>query len=388
MKSRSSANEYEIGIITFPIEEASVTPLDNLLGIFSSLMNRVHVITGNAGVGVANRFEKSHFELIGHTSGSNPVTRAYNYIKTQLTITLRMAKISRYVDIWILPICGDALLPCAIFAKVLRKPIVMSLTSSTDMRSHQSDLLLSLVTIFTKINYLLADKIILYSAALIQQWNLEPYRHKILIAHEHFLDFDTFTPATSLSARPSLIGYIGRLSGEKGVQHFAKALPLILTSRQDFCAFIGGDGALKESIEASLQEGGVTDRVDLPGWIPHNDLPKHLNQLQLLVLPSYTEGLPNIMLEAMACGTPVLATPVGAIPDVIVDGKTGFIMKNNSPECIAENVMRALDSPELGRIAEAGRRFVEENYSFERTVERWKKILQNVEWSLFKEKIR
>ncbi len=131
-------------------------------------------------------------------------------------------------------------------------------------------------------------------------------------------------------------------------------------------------------IEASLQKGGVTARVDLPGWISHDDLPAYLNHLRLLVLPSYTEGLPNIMLEAMACGTPVLATPVGAIPDVIIDGKTGFIMENNSPECIAENVARALASPDLEEIAEAGRRFVEENFTFERVVERWKEVLKEV----------
>jgi glycosyltransferase involved in cell wall biosynthesis len=113
----------------------------------------------------------------------------------------------------------------------------------------------------------------------------------------------------------------------------------------------------------------LTARVDLPGWISHDDLPGYLNQLRLLVLPSYTEGLPNIMLEAMACGTPVLATPVGAIPDVIIDGKTGFIMENNSPECIAENVIRALNSPDLERIAENGRRFVEENF---RSKRRWR----------------
>ena len=75
----------------------------------------------------------------------------------------------------------------------------------------------------------------------------------------------------------------------------------------------------------------------------------------------------------------MLATPVGAIPDIIIDGKTGFIMENNSPECIAENVIRALSSPDLERIAEAGRRFVEENFTFERTVENWKEILQSIE---------
>jgi glycosyltransferase involved in cell wall biosynthesis len=378
MKNRLTANEHKIGIITFPIGKASVTPLNNLLGIFSCLMNQIYVVTGNAGVDVAHRFRESHFELIDHASGSNLVARIYNYSKTQLTITFRMAKISKYVDIWIFPICGDALLPCAILAKALRKPVVMSLTSSTDMRKHQSDFLLSVATIFTKINYLLATRIILYSPRLISEWNLEPYRHKILIAHRHFLDFNTFTVTTSLSTRPPLIGYIGRLSGEKGVQHFAQALPAILSDRQDLRVLIGGDGPLKEMIETSLQEEGVTTRVDLPGWISHDDLPKYLNQLRLLILPSYTEGLPNIMLEAMACGTPVLATPVGAIPDVIIDGKTGFIMENNSPECIAENVIRVLSSPDLEQIAENGRRFVEENFTFERVVERWKEVLEEI----------
>jgi glycosyltransferase involved in cell wall biosynthesis len=305
----------KIGIITFPLTKSAVVPLYNLISVVSSLTNQVYVITGNAGVDVAEKLKHLHFDLIHHTPGSNVITRIYNYTRTQLTITLQMLKLSPNVDIWIFPISGEALLSSVILAKLLRKPVIMSLTSSTEvMMQYQSDPRSQLIVLFAKINCYLANKVILYSPSLIEEWNLEHYRHKILIAHRHFLDFNTFTVTTPLPDRAPLIGYIGRLSGEKGVQHFAQALPAILSDRQDLHVLIGGDGQLKETIEVSLQEQALTARVDLPGWISHDDLPRYLNQLRLLVLPSYTEGLPNIMLEAMACGNLSVCESVGAMP--------------------------------------------------------------------------
>ena len=103
---------------------------------------------------------------------------------------------------------------------------------------------------------------------------------------------------------------------------------------------IGGSGPLFDEVKTYLKDAGISEFVDLLGWIHHDELPKYLCSLRLLIIPSFTEGLPNIMLEAMASGTPVLATPVGAIPDIIIDKKTGFIMENNSPPCIAKNVKR------------------------------------------------
>ena len=113
-------------------------------------------------------------------------------------------------------------------------------------------------------------------------------------------------------------------------------------------------------------------------WIPHDELPEYLNELKLLVLPSYTEGLPNIMLEAMACGTPVLATPVGAIPDVINDGENGFILESNNPEYIAENAIRALNYPNLDKIVKNARELVEKEITYEGAVERYRKILKEL----------
>jgi glycosyltransferase involved in cell wall biosynthesis len=217
---------------------------------------------------------------------------------------------------------------------------------------------------------------VLIGHSQIRDWNLEKYRDKISIAHKHFLDFDKFKIKKKFREKGNLVGYIGRFSEEKGMLNFVKAIPEIIKERSDVEFLIGGDGQLQNKIENYLDENNLTDRVNLAGWIPHDKLPDYLNELKLVVLPSYTEGLPNIMLEAMACGTPVLATPVGAIPDVITDGETGFIMGNNSPACIAENVIRALEHPDLGRIVENARALVEREFTYEVAVERYRGILE------------
>jgi glycosyltransferase involved in cell wall biosynthesis len=344
-------------------------------------LGSIYVIISRAPI-----YEQSSFDERVHVMQVMPeienrngkvANRIIKELFTQLRISFVLAK-KRDSEIYIFFLAQSLMLPI-LTMKIFRKKVVLTLGASySELSKFRKDNLLLIPKIEEKISYKLADHIIIYSENLVNKWNLEKYHHKILIAHRHYLDFETFTVTIPLPDRPPIIGYIGRLSGEKGVQHFVRALPAILSDRQDLRVLIGGDGQLKESIKASMQEEGIAASVDLLGWISHDDLPEYLNQLRLLVLPSYTEGLPNIMLEAMACGTPVLATPVGAVPDVIIDGKTGFIMEDNSHECIAKNVMRALDSPEREGIAEAGRRFVEENFTFERVVERWKEVLEDI----------
>jgi glycosyltransferase involved in cell wall biosynthesis len=141
---------------------------------------------------------------------------------------------------------------------------------------------------------------------------------------------------------------------------------------------IGGDGNLLKSVKEFLSSSNLNNSVTLVGWITHKDLPHYLNRLKLVVIPSYTEGLPNIMLESMACGTPVLATSVGAIPDFIIDGKTGFIMESNSPICIARNVIRALESPILDEISESAIKKVKFEFSYEMAVKNYEHILKRI----------
>ena len=123
-----------------------------------------------------------------------------------------------------------------------------------------------------------------------------------------------------------------------------------------------------------LDKNDLNKNTNILGKIDHDKLPNYLNKLKLLVIPSYTEGLPNIMLEAMACGTPVLSTPVGGIPDIITDGQNGFIMEDNSPESISKSVENFLEYPDIGRISENAQNTVKKYFNYDTVVKRWSDI--------------
>ena len=261
-------------------------------------------------------------------------------------------------------------------AKLSGKKTALALsTSVAKLLEPKKEPFAKLLVIVVEMNRILADRIILYSSSLIKEWNLEKHKHKIAIARKHFLDFDKFQMERKLAERESLVGYIGRFSEEKGVSNLVKAIPMI-TGEAKF--LIAGEGQLRDDIEKCLNEDKLNDRTNLAGWIQHDELPNYLNRLKLLVLPSYIEGLPNIMLEAMACGTPVLATAVGSMPELIKDSETGFVMEDNSPECIARNIIRALGHPNLEGVAQDARALVEKEFTFEAAVEAYKKILSSI----------
>lgn len=372
---------HKMGVISSPMGEGNIYPFFNLTEILGKIdSNTIFIAVHSINPQILKK-EIGNYRIIQiiHKKGINIQSRILNYIITQIEISLKIIFFFREVNTWVFFIDNGLLIPI-ITSKICGKKVIIIIGGNLMQEVEQIVSVFEITPIFlSKINKILADKIIVYSSRLINLWKLERFGQKILIAHRHFLNFTTFTITTPYKERQNFIGYIGRLSWEKGVQHFAEALPSIFCERKDIRAFIYGDGQLKEQIEALLLEAKLNDLVYLPGWISHEELPHYLNQLRLLILPSYTEGLPNIMLEAMACGTPVLATPVGAIPDVIRDGETGFIMEDNSPECIARNVLQALSDPRLEGVSERGRRYVEGEYTFEKTVERWKENLRDAD---------
>lgn len=372
--------QRNIGMVSFPSSKRESVPLANLTDILCAISDSTHIITGNKG-NIPPRVDREfHIYEIKHKERTKTFARVLTYIWTQLRISCKLMRLTRNVDLWIFFIGGEGLALPMLTAKLLRKNVVIaSAGSGFKVAQAQKDPLARALALLQNVTYRLSDKIIIYSERLIEQQNLQKYRNKISMAQKHFLDFDEFKAKKKFDERDNLIGYIGALSKAKGVPNLLEAIPRVLARKSDVEFVIGGDGQLKGKVEKYLDEENLDSKARFVGWIPHDELPKYLNNLKLLILPSYTEGLPNIILEAMACGTPVLATPVGGIPDVIKDGETGFIMENNSPECIARNVIRALSHPDLGKIAKNARALVEKEYTYEKAVERYREVLDTLD---------
>ncbi len=367
-----------IGLITSPIGITNRNQLSNFAHIVSSISDHLYFITGNAGSDVLVNSKKVHIYPINYNIQKNQFSKILHYILLQLKISCKFFQIHKNAKIWIFFHGSGTLLLPVFIAKLLRKKVVLILPGSSNALKYERNPFYKIVRILEAINLTLSDKIVIYSKILVEQWNLERYTHKICIAHEHFLDFSSFSIKNSYEKRECLIGYVGRLSEEKGILNLIEAIPQIIKCNENLKFLILGEGKLRNQIESYLIENNTDNRVTLAGWISFNELPKYLNQMRLLVLPSYTEGLPNVILEAMACGTPVLTTPVGAVPDVVKNEITGFILANNSPACITKSVVNTLEYPGIDQVIKNAHYFVEKEFSYENAVEIFKEILQNI----------
>lgn len=364
-----------IGILTFPGNKKEVVPISNLIKIVNELSKNLHIITGNFKLNSFNDCGNIYFHKIKHKSNKNFLKRAFYYIKTQLLISYQLLKI-KDLDIWIFFIGGDTLILPMIAAKILRKKVLLLFPgSSIETLKSSNDKSYKIAKILSNINCKLADKIILYSPSFKVKWDLEKYENKITIGREHFLNFNELKIKTDYAERSNLVGYIGRLSEEKGILNFINAIPKILEKDKNIRFLIIGDGYLKKEVKLYLKNKGLENKVTLLEWIHHNDIPNYLNKLKLLVIPSYTEGLPNIMLEAMACGTPVLATSVGAITDIIKDKKTGFIINDNSEDNIAFMVIYSLNYYKINEIIKKSYHLVKKEFFYDNALKNWEKIL-------------
>jgi glycosyltransferase involved in cell wall biosynthesis len=186
-------------------------------------------------------------------------------------------------------------------------------------------------------------------------------------------------PLWELFAEPPdrIVGAAGRLSPEKGFDVLVEAARKVVAMNPAVGFILFGEGPLHDALEVQIDEAGLEGRFILAGFRP--DLDQLVPRLDLMVLSSHTEGLPNVVLEALAASVPVVATAVGGTPEVIEDGVHGYLVPPGDAEALAGRIRDALASePERLAMGVRGRRRVEEEFTFEAQSQQYQRLFREL----------
>ncbi len=171
---------------------------------------------------------------------------------------------------------------------------------------------------------------------------------------------------------------LGRLGRQKGSFDLLQAAARVAPRVDGLELRLAGDGDL-DAVRAQAAQLGIASQVQLLGWVSGEGKQRQLALAQLFALPSYIEGLPMSVLEAMAAGLPVLATAVGGIPEAVADGVEGFLVPPGDVDALAARLAQLLDDQALARrMGEAGRRKVESTFSSDAVLPRIERLYREL----------
>lgn len=228
-----------------------------------------------------------------------------------------------------------------------------------------------LLKIVEKTTYFFAEAIVIISNTQASDLELGKARSKTYVWNHYHFDLEKFDIYTNYTQRDIVIGHVG-VSEVKGTGKFLRAINELDSELMDEVLVVGGGPNLAE-MQSRTVKGN--HEVTFTGRIARDKMPAKFNQMKLLVVCSESEGVPKVVLEAMACGTPVLATDIGGIADYIVHEQTGFLIDDNKPETIATGIEYALSNTDLPNISENARTTIEEEFSHKSVKESYSEFL-------------
>jgi glycosyltransferase involved in cell wall biosynthesis len=193
-----------------------------------------------------------------------------------------------------------------------------------------------------------------------------------------------FVPPETRQNNGSLL-FVGRLVEKKGLCCLIDALPLILKRHPHVCLRIAGDGPEKGNLQSQSKKLGLNDHVRFLGAVKNELLPALYQKSDVVVFPSVIagggdrEGFGLVLVEALGCECATVVTDLPAMKDIIVDGKTGFVVPQKNVQKLAEKIVFLLDNPEAGRlVGKEGRRFVVKRYDCRVIAEQYSALIESI----------
>jgi glycosyltransferase involved in cell wall biosynthesis len=167
--------------------------------------------------------------------------------------------------------------------------------------------------------------------------------------------FEGVTPLNKKLDKISVL-FLGRLVKEKGVYELLSGFQTIRKTHPNTRLVLAGDGIEKEKLENWVIEHNLDNQIDFMGYLRGKRKASLLLSSDIFVLPSYGEGCPVALLEAMAAGLPIVATAVGCIPDIIIPNVNGIIVDNCNPQSISRALIKLIDDPGMRRVMQTNNR--------------------------------
>ena len=214
-----------------------------------------------------------------------------------------------------------------------------------------------------------------YLADVVASYLREPLRIDVVAFG---VDADKFSPATARPLVPH-IGTLRHLEPKYGIDILVRSLPSVIEAHPTVKLDIAGEGGQRAELEQLITMLGLMPRIHLRGRIDHGEAPDFLRHLTVFANPSREEEFGVAAVEAQACGLPVVASRVGALPEVVLHGETGLLVPPNDPVALAKALVALLGDPERARMfGQAGREWVMERYRWDDNVAQMLGIYEEV----------
>ena len=193
------------------------------------------------------------------------------------------------------------------------------------------------------------------------------------------IDSAFFSPPHNKDELNPYLLYTGRLSPEKGLIDLIVSAKLVSKKYPEFKFVITGRGPLERLLKRTVAKLNLTKNFRFAGYVRRDTLLKYYQNATVYALPSYWEGLPTTLLEAMSCGLPVVATAVAGTSEVITDHKTGLLVSPNNPEKLASSILELIDNSALRReLGSNARTHVKKFYDWDTTIDKIERVYQSV----------
>lgn len=217
-----------------------------------------------------------------------------------------------------------------------------------------------------------------YTTAQLRRWVPIDSWNKLEVIH-CCVDESFFEGSKPIAKDCVTFTCVGRLCAQKGQLVLLDAFAALLAQGRDARLILAGDGEMRPEVEARIDELDIAERVEITGWISEQQVRESLSASRCMVLPSFAEGLPVVIMEAYAMGRPVISTYIAGIPELVREESSGWLVPAGDVEALTAAMAEALDRPavELDAMGRTGGAQVREQHFVESEVSRLEALLRN-----------